>query len=63
MPIHRRLPKRGFVLQGRHPITVTILDPIPASEYAHMSVDQLTEHVRSLIAANLDESHLEEASA
>lgn len=48
------LPKRGFVLQGRHPIRISVLDPIPYDEFAHWSVDELTEHVRSLIAAALD---------
>ncbi|MEQ8438872.1 MAG: lysophospholipid acyltransferase family protein [Ilumatobacter fluminis] len=47
------LPKRGFVLQGRHPIRIRVLDPIPYEEFAHLSIDALTEHVRSLIAAEL----------
>jgi len=45
------LPKRGFVLQGRHPIEVTVLDPIPPERFAGMSPKELTEQVRSVIAA------------
>lgn len=47
------LPKRGFVLQGRHPIRISVLDPIPYDQFAHLPIDALTEHVRSLIAAEL----------
>lgn len=44
------LPKRGYVLQGRHPITVTVLEPIPPERFAGMSPKELTEQVRSVIA-------------
>ena len=44
------LPKRGFVLQGRHPIRIRVLDPIPPEGFAELSVDELTEHVRTVIA-------------
>ena len=47
------LPKRGFVLQGRHQIRIRVLEPIPVKEFAHQSVDELTEHVRERIAAEL----------
>ena len=57
------LPKRGFVLQGRHPIHVRILDRIPPESFETMSVDDLTLHVRSLIAAQLDEKALEPADS
>jgi 1-acyl-sn-glycerol-3-phosphate acyltransferase len=55
------LPKRGFVLQGRHPISIQVLDRIPYETFAHMTVDELTEHVRGVIAAELDEKQLEPA--
>jgi 1-acyl-sn-glycerol-3-phosphate acyltransferase len=48
------LPKRGFVLQGRHPIRVTILDPVPYAEFAGQEVGALSEHVRGLIARAID---------
>jgi 1-acyl-sn-glycerol-3-phosphate acyltransferase len=51
---HDALPKHGFVLQGRHPIRVTVLPPVPAERVAAMDVAALTEHVRSLIAAQLE---------
>jgi len=44
------LPKRGFVLQGRHPIHVAVLDPIPHERCADMSIDGLTAHVHHIIA-------------
>jgi 1-acyl-sn-glycerol-3-phosphate acyltransferase len=44
------LPKRGFVLQGRHPIRIEVLDPIPYERFADMTVDELSTHVRDLIA-------------
>lgn len=47
------LPKRGFVLQGRHPISIRVLEPIPYERFAHLSVDELTDHVRTIIAGEL----------
>jgi 1-acyl-sn-glycerol-3-phosphate acyltransferase len=47
------LPKRGFVLQGRHPITLTILEEIPPETFADEAVEDLTERVRSRIAEHL----------
>ena len=47
------LPKRGFVLQGRHAIRLTVLDAIPREEVAGLSVAELTQHVHDLIAAQL----------
>jgi 1-acyl-sn-glycerol-3-phosphate acyltransferase len=44
------LPKRGFVLQGRHPVRITVLDPIPCERFADMSAEELAAHVRGLIA-------------
>ena len=52
------LPKRGFVLRGRHPIRITILEEIPAESFAHGSAEQLGTHTREVIA-----KHLERASA
>jgi len=45
------LPKRGFVLQGRHPIRVTVLDPIPPERFEGQSPKELTEQVRGVIAS------------
>ena len=53
------LPKRGFILQGRHPISITVLDRIPYESFATMSVEDLTAHVRGVIASQLDEKQLE----
>ena len=49
------LPKRGFVLQGRHAITVRVLDPIEPESFEGASVEDLTQMVRGVIAAELGE--------
>ncbi len=49
------LPKRGFLLQGRHAITIRVLEPIPYARVASLSVEELTEHVRDIIARELGE--------
>ena len=49
------LPKRGFVLQGRHPILVRVLDPLPYEAFAGESAEALTQRVRALIAAQVGE--------
>ena len=48
------LPKRGFVLQGRHDIKLKVLAPLPAAEFAHQTVDELSDRVRRLIASELE---------
>ena len=50
------LPKRGFVLQGRHQIRIGVLDPISHERCAGMSVDELSAHVRELIANEIGET-------
>jgi 1-acyl-sn-glycerol-3-phosphate acyltransferase len=49
------LPKRGFVLQGRHAIRITVLDPIPPESFAHLSAEALMESVRARMAVELGE--------
>jgi 1-acyl-sn-glycerol-3-phosphate acyltransferase len=50
----RALPKRGFVLQGRHPIGLTVLEPLEWRDFRHMSPEELAEHTRKIIGAHLD---------
>ena len=57
------LPKRGVVLQGRHPIRVTILDPLPYAAFANDEVDALTQRVRALIVRAIDEKDPPPAAA
>jgi 1-acyl-sn-glycerol-3-phosphate acyltransferase len=57
------LPKRGFVLQGRHAISIRVLDEIPYPRFAHQSVDQLTKNVRDVFAAALGQDTDVQASA
>ncbi len=49
------LPKRGFVLQGRHQIRVRVLDEIPHLSFAHKPVEALTQEVHDYIAAALSD--------
>jgi 1-acyl-sn-glycerol-3-phosphate acyltransferase len=49
------LPKRGFVLQGRHPISIEVRDEIPPESFADLSVDELTERMHRYFAAELGE--------
>ncbi len=48
------LPKRGFVLQGRHRIRITILDEVPHASFADESVEDLTARMRELFASHLE---------
>jgi len=47
------LPKRGFVLQGRHPISIEVLEPISASEVEKTEPEEMLERVRDRIAQSL----------
>jgi 1-acyl-sn-glycerol-3-phosphate acyltransferase len=51
----RALPKRGFVLQGRHAIRVRVLDEIPYSVFAERPVEALSDDVRGRFVAALGE--------
>jgi 1-acyl-sn-glycerol-3-phosphate acyltransferase len=48
------LPKRGFILRGRHEITVTVLEPIPLEEFGDRDARELAVDVREVIADHLD---------
>jgi 1-acyl-sn-glycerol-3-phosphate acyltransferase len=50
------LPKRGFVLQGRHPIRITVLDEIPAAAFEGVSVEEISAQTRELIAKHLTQT-------
>jgi 1-acyl-sn-glycerol-3-phosphate acyltransferase len=43
------LPKRGFVLQGRHPLSLTVLPPIPYESFAGLDAAELAERVRTTL--------------
>ena len=51
------------MLQGRHPIRVTVLDPLPYAAFAGEEVGALTERVRGLIARAIDEKDPPPAAA
>ena len=48
------LPKRGFVLQGRHPIQLHVLDELPYESFRDQSVEELTERVHELLAQHVE---------
>jgi 1-acyl-sn-glycerol-3-phosphate acyltransferase len=58
----RALPKRGFVLQGRHPIRIEVRDEIPPESFADLSADELTVRLHRYFANELGEP-IEEAAA
>lgn len=47
------LPKHGFVLQGKHRISVTVLPEVPVSVVEAKTTQELSDHVRELIAAQI----------
>jgi len=50
----RALPKRGYVLQGRHQIRVRVLDAIPYASFANQTVEALTKAVRDHFVSILE---------
>jgi 1-acyl-sn-glycerol-3-phosphate acyltransferase len=52
----RALPKRGFVLQGRHAIRVRVLEEIPYASFAHEPVEALADAIRERFAVELGEA-------
>jgi 1-acyl-sn-glycerol-3-phosphate acyltransferase len=53
------LPKRGFVLQGRHPLTLTVLPPIPYETFAGADAFDLADRVRTILAEYVGEPKAE----
>jgi 1-acyl-sn-glycerol-3-phosphate acyltransferase len=51
----RALPRRGFLLSGRHTIRIRVLDEIPADAWLDRSVDEMAERVRQMFASELGE--------
>jgi 1-acyl-sn-glycerol-3-phosphate acyltransferase len=49
------LPKKGFILQGRHPISIKILDPIPAEKFDGVEPEVLMDRVRAIFVDELKE--------
>ncbi|HXX47383.1 MAG TPA: lysophospholipid acyltransferase family protein, partial [Myxococcota bacterium] len=49
----RALPKRGYLLQGHHPILVRVLPEIAPDSYVGETVESLCERVRRVIAREL----------
>ncbi len=52
------LPKRGFLLRGRHYIQVTVLEALPFESFRNLSVEALAERAHALYAERLGEPPL-----
>jgi 1-acyl-sn-glycerol-3-phosphate acyltransferase len=50
------LPKRGFVLRGRHRIRVRVLEPLPYETFQSLSAKELTDQVQRMFAERLGQS-------
>jgi 1-acyl-sn-glycerol-3-phosphate acyltransferase len=48
------LPKKGFVLRGRHPITITVLDPISPESFRDLDAKALAEKTRQIFVDHQD---------
>ncbi len=55
------LPKRGFVLRGRHRIQIRVLDEIAYEKFAQLPVETLTRDVHELIATQLEGAPISQA--
>lgn len=47
------LPKQGFILQGRHPISIKILEPIPPEQFEGVDPEDLMDRVRDIFVDEL----------
>jgi 1-acyl-sn-glycerol-3-phosphate acyltransferase len=52
------LPKRGLILQGRHRITMEVLDPIAYATFAEGDAEDLMLRVRELIGDHLEKAQV-----
>ena len=48
------LPKRGFVLRGRHPISIEVLDPIEPESFRDLDAKALAERTRQIFVEHQD---------
>lgn len=55
---HEALPKRGFLLRGRHDIHLTVLDPLHPEDFEGCEPRELAEHVREIIGEHLAASEI-----
>jgi len=53
------LPKHGFVLQGRHPISVQVLDPVLPETFADEDAEDLSLRIRRIFLDSLGEEDAE----
>jgi 1-acyl-sn-glycerol-3-phosphate acyltransferase len=56
------LPKRGFVLRGRHRIAIRVLDEIPPEKFEGIDVEALAGQVREIFVRELAQAEAAPAS-
>ncbi len=57
------LPKRGFLLQGRHRIKVRIMDEIPYETFRDRTVEELTSEMEAYFARALERDEIQAGSS
>lgn len=57
------LPKRGFILKGRHPISLKVLDVLQPESFESATAEELTRRIHSLIAGHLEDAEREPVAA
>ena len=57
------LPKAGYVLRGRHPIRVRVLEPIEPESFANETVESLTRRVHDLFLRELGQAGEDDLAA
>jgi 1-acyl-sn-glycerol-3-phosphate acyltransferase len=50
------LPKRGFVLKGRHPIRLSVMEEIPPESFRGKTAEELAAEVREYFAKELGDA-------
>jgi 1-acyl-sn-glycerol-3-phosphate acyltransferase len=49
------LPKKGFIMRGKTPITIRVLDPVTPDEFRGMNSRELTNKVRDIMESELND--------
>ena len=55
---YKALPEKGIMPRRKQKVKLNVLPPVPYESFKDMNVSQLTEHIRSIIAGELDQNLL-----
>ena len=47
------VPKKGWIMQGKHKMSIKVLDPVPYSAYKDLSVKETTAMIYNVIHSEL----------